>query len=251
MERIEAISSEGLAEAICGGNLGWPKYIMIVGMIRKGLQPYVLSNWLDKNRTLCMAEQVKPALLAGVNTTFRDRFGNQFSPFFQTPEQAKSRSDAYVSFSFNGLEVAWRKVVFNRQNVEEFLGSITGKDKRAEFISSELARAKEEIYRLRGENKGLETSNGKTKTAAANEGRNQRTAKMWQAHMTTAVKMALEIASKPDKEYTNRELGEMAASYGSEWIGKKDRPGTPLEVFKKALPSLYHKGPGAPKQGED
>lgn len=69
--------------------------------------------------------------------------------------------------------------------------------------------------------------------------------------MTTAVKMAFEIASMPDKEYTNRELGELAASYGSEWIGKNDRPGTALEVFKKALPTNYRKGPGAPKQGED
>lgn len=89
--------------------------------------------------------------------------------------------------------------------------------------------------------------NAMAKTAAASEARDRTTAKRWAEHLEVAVKMACEIVAGKEKEYTKRDLVELAKKHGGDW-GEESRQ---MKALRAALPAKYIHGAGAPQSSSE
>lgn len=244
--RFEAVTLDELMKRMRLDGLGWHRGIVAASLMRNDLRPYIFRGWEDEQARFCKAEIITDALLNNVNCEWVGHNGGKHIPMRHGGNYAREE------FSFSGLVFDSASIIFKRQDIDSFLAPTTPDAIIAELdlIRDELGEAMLLVDRLEAENAKLrKNSNGGA--AKRDEGRDKSTATRWEGYMTTAVKVAFEIALAPQREYTNRELGKLAATFGGEWIGKNDRPRTPLEVFKDAMPTSYRKGSGAPKQYED
>jgi hypothetical protein len=145
------------------------------------------------------------------------------------------------NFSFSGIEVQTKELVFKLSDVEAFFESRGLLSKGASMGDSTKNHDVPQSVERKVEN--LDQS-WPSKTAAASEALDRSTAERWSGYLSTAVKMVTEIMNTDPQEYTKAQLVKLAKKHGGVWKGD----GAPMTAFRKALPDEYKNQGGAPKQ---
>ena len=192
LEIFQAIMLDELMVRMGLADLGWHKGIVSAHLMRNHLTPYIFRGWENEESQVCKAEPIKPALLKSINCNWLGPRGQKVIPARGGGEYVS------VSFSFSGLEFDSTVIVFKQSDVESFLSSTTLGSVLSEIdgIRGELRHAISLVKNLEEENRRLRATCNSSKSTNLGEGRNQHTAETWQGHMTIAVKMAFEMASK-------------------------------------------------------